>query len=72
MRQPWAGRCQGGVRDQKQLPEWTLPYSTAPTTPFKLAFLGFPGGPVVKNLPANAGYMSSIPSPGRFHVQQGN
>ena len=72
MRQPWAGRCQGGVCDQKQLPEWTLPYSTAPTAPFKLAFLGFPGGPVVKNLPANAGDMSSILGPGRLHVPQGN
>ena len=27
----------------------------------------FPGGLVVKNLPANAGDMGSIPDPGRFH-----
>ena len=26
----------------------------------------FPGGTVVKNLPANAGDMGSIPGPGRF------
>ena len=32
----------------------------------------FPGGPVVKNPPANAGDMSSIPGLGRFHVSQGN
>ena len=44
----------------------------APATPFKLTFLGFLGGPVVKNLPANAGGMSSIPGPGRFHTQQGH
>ena len=25
--------------------------------------LDFPGGPVVKNLPANVGYMASIPGP---------
>ena len=27
---------------------------------------GFPGGSVVKNLPANAGYTGSIPGLGRF------
>ena len=32
----------------------------------------FLGGPVVKNPSANAGNMGSIPSPGRFHMQQGN
>ena len=29
---------------------------------------GFPGGSVVKNLPASAGDTSSIPGPGRSHV----
>ena len=33
---------------------------------------GFPGGPVVKNPPANAGDMGSIPGPGRFHMLQGS
>ena len=28
----------------------------------------FPGDPVVKNPPANAGNMGSIPDPGRSHV----
>ena len=32
----------------------------------------FPGDPVVKNLPANAGDMGSIPGLGRFHVPRGN
>ena len=32
----------------------------------------FPGGPVVKNLPANAGETTSIPGLGRFHMPQGN
>ena len=32
----------------------------------------FPGGPMVKNLPANAGDTGSIPDLGRFHVPQGN
>ena len=32
----------------------------------------FPGGSVVKNLPAKAGDMGSIPGPGRFHMLRGN
>ena len=32
----------------------------------------FPGGLVVKNLPANAGDMGSIPGPGRSHMPQSN
>ena len=33
---------------------------------------GFLGGPVVKNWPANAGNMGSIPRLGRSHVSQSN
>ena len=33
-----------------------------------LVGLDFPGGTVVKNLPANAGDTSSSPGPGRFHM----
>ena len=32
----------------------------------------FPGGAVVKNLPANAGDMGSTPGPGRSHMPQSN
>ena len=32
----------------------------------------FPGGTVVKNLPANAGDTGSSPGPGRSHVPQSN
>ena len=32
----------------------------------------FPGGAVVKNLPANAGDMGSIPGPGRSHMPWSN
>ena len=36
-------------------------------------YLGdFPGGAVIKNPPANAGDIGSIPSPGRFHMPQSN
>ena len=32
----------------------------------------FPGGPVVKNLPANVRDTGSIPGPARSHVPPGN
>ena len=34
--------------------------------------MGFPGGSVVKNPPANVGDMGLIPDPGRPHLLQGN
>ena len=34
--------------------------------------LGFPGGTVVKNPPANAGDTGSSPGPGRSHMPQSN
>ena len=33
---------------------------------------GFPGGSVVKNPPANAGDMGSIPDPRRSHMPRSN
>ena len=33
---------------------------------------GLPGGPVIRNLPANAGNKGSIPGPGRFHMLRGS
>ena len=36
------------------------------------AWQDFPGGLVVKDAPADAGDMGSIPGPGRFHTPQGN
>ena len=38
----------------------------------KKAALDFPGRAVVKNPPANAGEMGSIPGPGRSHVPRSN
>ena len=32
----------------------------------------FPGGPVVKNPPANARHMALIPGSGRFYMARGN
>ena len=34
--------------------------------------VGFPGGAVVKNPPANAGNTGSSPGPGRSHMPQSN
>ena len=35
-------------------------------------FGDFPGGTMVKNPPANAGDMGSIPDPGRSHILRSN
>ena len=45
--------------------EWQLLY-------IKTQFKGFPGGPVVKNLPCNAKDASSIPGAGRSHMLRGH
>ena len=37
---------------------------------FKMDNHDFPGGPVVKNLPANAWDMGLMPGMGRFHMLQ--
>ena len=39
---------------------------------YKYCFRDFPGGPVVKNPPANAGDKGSIPSLGRSYMPRGN
>ena len=39
---------------------------------FKKQYMGFPGGTVVKNPPANAGDTGSSPGPGRSHVPRSN
>ena len=36
------------------------------------AFWDFPGGPLVKNPPANAGDMGLTLGPGKSHMPQGN
>ena len=40
--------------------------------PSKIQDLGFPGGAVVENLPANAGDMGSSPGLGRSHMPRSN
>ena len=38
----------------------------------KMVMVGFPGGAVVENLPANAGETGSSPGPGRSHMPRSN
>ena len=38
----------------------------------RVKVLGFPGGSVLKNPPADAGHMGSIPDPGRSHTPWSN
>ena len=42
------------------------------TTSSRKQAMGFPGGAVVKNLPANAGDTGSSPGLGRSHVPRSN
>ena len=49
-----------------KFPSWSPKESKTKNT-----LCGFPGGPVVKNLPANAGDTGAIPALGRFHVPWG-
>ena len=37
-----------------------------------IMLLDFPGGPMLKNPPANIGDTGSTPAPGRVHMPQGN
>ena len=50
----------------------TVPLFFDEETGIRKAKWGFPGGPVVKNLPDNAGDTVSIPGPGRSHLLQSN
>ena len=45
----------------QQLNQDEIDNLNSPITNLKIQFVGFPGGPVVKNLPANAGDTGLIP-----------
>ena len=49
-----------------------LPFCYKSAFKKKSLWMDFPGGPVVKNLPDNAGDMDLISGLGRFHMLQGN
>ena len=49
-----------------------IPWGSPPSLGLQNCFAeGFPGGTVVKNLPANAGDTGSSPAPGRSHIPAG-
>ena len=48
------------------------PYYKNKKVVIKLKEKGFPGGAVVKNLPARAGNTGSSPGPGRSHMPRSN
>ena len=48
-----------------------LNFLLRPMTIFKFNW-DFPEGPLVKNLPADAGNMGSVAGPGRSYVKRGN
>ena len=51
----------------------SIPYFLSVVRDLKITWiLGFPGGTEVKNPPANAGDMGSIPGPGRSHMPRSN
>ena len=73
----WLGLCASTVGGMGLIPDQLLVGELRSCMLGGLAKKGkgkmdFFGGPVVKNPPANAGNMGSIPSPGGFHMQQGN
>ena len=51
---------------------WKQPKCSSTYKWIKNMWLGFPGGAVVKNSPANAGDMGSSPGLGRSHMPQSN
>ena len=71
---PAAGRAEQ-PRNYQALPKYMLLSTSPPRLPPVLSESkerGFPGGAVVKNLPANAGHTGSSPGPGRSHMPRSN
>ena len=61
--------------EHSDLSHWVtffLSYLRKPGGKKKKKTWDFPGGAVVKNLPANAGDTGSIPGPGRSHTLRSN
>ena len=67
-------RSESAVARTQTWAEWTLTWSDLVSirTGQKSPGLGFPGGAVVENLPANAGDTGSSPGLGRSHMLRSN
>ena len=59
-----------GMVQRQQTEKPSLSIKEAYLHILKAIALDFPGSPVVKNLPASAGDIGSIPSAGRYHISQ--
>ena len=66
------GHDQQGVNIQNIQTVHTTQYQKNPNNPIKKRQKGFPGGAVVKNLPANAEDTGLSPGPGRSHMPRSN
>ena len=62
----------GQRRKQKRNKKYLETNENGNTTYQNLWDMDFPGGAVVKNLPANAGDTGLSPGPGRSHMPRGN
>ena len=65
-------RTEKGITDSLCCPPETNTALEINHKPVRFFFFkkDYPGGPIVKNLPANARDIRLIPSPGRFHIPQ--
>ena len=62
------GKGEGGFRAHEHLSEPLCPKDKCRESDSLKKHWDFPGGAVVKNLPASAGDMGSSPGPGRSHM----
>ena len=67
-----SSNCSSNVSDVLVRNNKFMCYRGPEVTVVKSKMRDLPGGPVVKNLPANARDMGSIPGQGRFHMSQSN
>ena len=71
---PQLERSLSAVTREVREPQWKIPHAATkiPHATTKTCRRDFPGGAAVKNLPANAGDMGSIPGLGRSHMPWSN
>ena len=60
------------LRKQRSMAKRNKKTKTKTSNKSVYRYMGFLGGAVVENLPANAGDTGSSPGPGRFHMPRSN
>ena len=75
-REAWHAAVRGVTQSMTWPSDWTtkelLIHAVQQSKPVRAEVWEFPGGPVVKNTPANAGDLDLILGLGRFHMPHGN